>query len=651
MSERRVTHWWTMTGRLGFAARLGALVVAVALGLVTGLVWMSPRSAGPGATMTEAEAQLAQENADLRAILEDRDAQISDIESWQEKAARERAEGQASGAEKAAAEKAAAEKRGKEKAAAEREKAAEEGRQKAAAERAAAAQRGRAKAAAERAAADALGRAEGAQVREQLAQQQAAAARASRDALAAQRADEEARLRAAYAREQKAKEEAARQKAQADALRKERDAAKNPPKPTAPRLSELLAPDQRYFGLYTLQSPFNWSEYNDVATKVGVSPNMAGYFQGWDSDFRADAVTRSWAQGDLPLLTWESRPMLAENDVVDEPEYSLPRIIEGDHDAYLRKYARDVAKLKLPVAIRLNHEMNSGWYPWSEQTSDGAPVNGNNRGDYVKMWRHVHDIFEAEGANAYVIWVWAPNIVNRLPAVNKPVEYTRSLYPGDEYVDWVGLSGYYRPPFDKNQPPTFDYTFDRTLDQLRSFTDKPILLAEVGATEISGKKPQWFESMFTSLAEPRNADIIGVAYFHHAVTSYVQGERTTNDWRITSRADSLAAFRAGIANPAAGFVTGTVMATLAAPTTEPTTPAPTTPAPTTPAPTTPAPAPSGPTPEPEPATPGATVPATPGPTPTDEPAPEPTSAPTPEPATEPDDASAVTPAPLATTAP
>ena len=51
-----------------------------------------------------------------------------------------------------------------------------------------------------------------------------------------------------------------------------------------------------------------------------------------------------------------------------------------------------------------------------DATCTGNSLNGNSPGDYVKMWRHVHDIFEAEGANQYVIWVWAPNIVNNLPA-------------------------------------------------------------------------------------------------------------------------------------------------------------------------------------------------------------------------------------------
>ncbi|MFP3380564.1 hypothetical protein SB767_30045, partial [Bacillus sp. SIMBA_069] len=88
---------------------------------------------------------------------------------------------------------------------------------------------------------------------------------------------------------------------------------------------------------------------------------------------------------------------------------------------------------------------------------------------------------------------------------------------------------------------SFDYTFKASLDKLRSLTSKPILLAEIGASETDGHKATWITSLFQSLGKPENDDIIGFSWFNLAVTSYVEGERATNDWRIDSRADSLSA--------------------------------------------------------------------------------------------------------------
>jgi len=323
---------------------------------------------------------------------------------------------------------------------------------------------------------------------------------------------------------------------------------------TAPARADLVNPSQRYFGMYTEQAPFNWATFDATSAKIGVSPNVVGYFSGWDENFRANAVTRAWQQHRLPMMTWESRPIDAGNDTADAPAYSLPNIIRGDFDAYLHQYAKDIVATGLPLAIRLDHEMNGIWYPWSETDGQGKSINGNNVGDYVKMWRHVHDIFQQEGANNLVMWVWAPNIVNNLPATHKAPGYLEALYPGDAYVDWAGLSGYLRPPYKSDNDFSFDYTFKASLDKLRSIAKKPIMLAEIGASETEGHKAAWITSFFQALGKPENDDIIGFSWFNLAVTSYVEGVRATNDWRIDSRADSLSAFITGITRPEDDFV-------------------------------------------------------------------------------------------------
>ncbi|WP_411701253.1 glycosyl hydrolase [Conyzicola sp.] len=327
-----------------------------------------------------------------------------------------------------------------------------------------------------------------------------------------------------------------------------------------PTKAEIVNPTSRYLGLYTTQAPFNWATYDEVATKLGNQPSMVGYFSGWDETFRANAVTRAWDRNQLPMLTWESRPIGSPNSQVDEPDYQLPAIIgdpaagvPGKYDEYIRQYAKDIVATGLPLAIRFDHEMNGVWYPWSETTGKGEPINGNRVGDYVKTWQHVHDIFEQEGANNLVIWTWAPNIVNNLPAANKSVDFLTSLYPGDEYVDWVGVSGYLRPAYKADNDFTFDYTFGATLDQLRQISDKPIVLAEIGASEVGGKKAKWITSVFDALADPKNADIVGLGWFNLAVTSYTEGELATNDWRIESRPESLEAFKEGILRPEDNF--------------------------------------------------------------------------------------------------
>lgn len=116
------------------------------------------------------------------------------------------------------------------------------------------------------------------------------------------------------------------------------------------------------------------------------------------------------------------------------------------------------------------------------------------------------------------------------------------------------------------------------------------------------------KSFFEGFDPGRNDDVIGFAWFNLAVTTYVDGQLSTNDWRVDSRANSLAAFSGGIAEPTRDFG-GKVLGGGAAPGPS----APLTPTPTPSTASTPTPS------------------ATPSPTPTPTPTPSATPAPTPTP--------------------
>jgi len=59
--------------------------------------------------------------------------------------------------------------------------------------------------------------------------------------------------------------------------------------------------------------------------------------------------------------------------------------------------------------------------------------------DYVKAWRHVHDIFTSVGAtNVSSIWG-----VNHMSNTSQYPPLS-TLYPGDACVDWTGVSVFNR---------------------------------------------------------------------------------------------------------------------------------------------------------------------------------------------------------------
>lgn len=310
------------------------------------------------------------------------------------------------------------------------------------------------------------------------------------------------------------------------------------------------------FGMYTVQSPFNYGEIDLVQGAVQRKANVVGYFQSFNDEFNDFPIRNAWSRGQVPLMTWESQAQVG-NIQSDQPEFRLSRIYGGDFDAYIRSYARGIRAAGLPVIIRFDHEMNGNWYPWSEWSDvQGVSINGNQKGDYVRAWRHVHDLFEDEGANNLTIWLWSPNRVNRICGQRRP----SAFYPGDGYVDWIGMSGYYRN-YDKKGGEcddigaTFDAVFGNTLPELRNIAgSKPIFLSEIGATERGGDKAAWITDLFRGLRD--NTDIIGFAWFSLAVSSGGENDRFTHDWRINSSAEAQNAMRDGLAQSQYGLPAG-----------------------------------------------------------------------------------------------
>jgi hypothetical protein len=166
--------------------------------------------------------------------------------------------------------------------------------------------------------------------------------------------------------------------------------------------------------------------------------------------------------------------------------------------------------------------MNGNWYPW------GGTVNGNTPAAMVAAWRHIHDIFVSEGATN-VKFVWCPN-VDSVP--NTSANSIASYWPGDGYVDMVGLDGY---NFGGTAWRSFSQTFSSAYAKVTSLTSKPVIVAEIACAGVGGNKPAWISDMFKVIPAsfPR---IAGIAWFD---------ANKECDWRIESDTASLAAFVAG----------------------------------------------------------------------------------------------------------
>lgn len=323
----------------------------------------------------------------------------------------------------------------------------------------------------------------------------------------------------------------------------------------------LAAPATRYFGLAEDGLPSDSPLFNSLAKKVGKAPSALQWFSTWDHGYGADKVRAAWAHGALPIITWMTVADSSQSPTAGT--YSLANIINGQFDSYLLNYAGSVIRTGLPVAIRFDHEMNGNWFPWSGglRANQGAPGDPNL---YVQAWRHVWNLFNSVGANDYVIWLWSPvRLDNIKPHSTTPgFKYETSLdedYPGDAYVDWVGMTAYqYKPTEDW----TYEATFRKTLNALHAVSPKPIFISEtaatqaVGTSDYSAQKASWTQQTLAGLATEPN--VVGFSWFNNTVNDVhqVDGKLIQTDWQFESSPAAFAAFIAGVSDPA--FSSGTM---------------------------------------------------------------------------------------------
>jgi mannan endo-1,4-beta-mannosidase len=300
--------------------------------------------------------------------------------------------------------------------------------------------------------------------------------------------------------------------------------------PPPPSLAVFPPAGHTFLGVQTTAGTADLTDAERFAAATGTRPSVYEFSRGWAIDgFRREPIDKVVARGMLPVVSWEPWDFRTQGPAgrgrVDQPDWRLATITDGVHDAYVESWARGVAALGYPIVIRLGHEMNGTWYPWAEG------VNGNRPGDYARMWRHVHDLFDAAGARN-AIWMWSPNA--EYAGTNPSLA---ELYPGDAYVDWVGLSGYYGTEGQRAYA-TFEQIFGATLRDVGQVSRRPVVIAETAATDDAGRRAEWVRDMFRSLAQ--HPEVIGVIWFE------VDGEA---DWRIAGAPDAAGAFHTGAGAP------------------------------------------------------------------------------------------------------
>lgn len=276
-------------------------------------------------------------------------------------------------------------------------------------------------------------------------------------------------------------------------------------------------------GAYVREAPGSAQKLDEYANLVGQRPAIVMWYRSFDQPLMFSGEKANLAaRGATPMVSLEP---------VDQSGADIPlsRIAAGEYDSYIHAAATTAKSWGGRILIRFAYEMNlapKSGIPWGGGSGAFA---GNTAGDYIAAWRHVVSIFRADGA-ANAEFVWAPNIDDG------GIPFTQ-YFPGDEWVDDVGLDGYnWGSAFSAQGHSWLSLgdTFASSYATLTSLSSKPVMFTETASAEIGGDKAEWIRRGFLNELPQRFPRVTAAIWFD------VNKEA---DWRVDSSQASLEAFR------------------------------------------------------------------------------------------------------------
>ena len=285
------------------------------------------------------------------------------------------------------------------------------------------------------------------------------------------------------------------------------------------------------------------SQFTAFEAKIGHKLHRIHHFY----DFTTPAYM--WTN-EIPTALNAGYPvMLTMQPTLGDPYSHLVDIYTGVMDPYIDASIQGMKKLQTSfpnadIWMRFGHEMNGDWYPWGSGLNQGTTVRhlGNTPQDYINAYRHVVDRFRAAGLGSKMVkWVFSPNVWYK--------DNFSQYYPGDTYVDMIGVSGFNFGTQSKNHPTLTWQSFNKihqfTYNALTTlYPNKPYFIGGISSAELGGPtgtvgvdKAAWIDDMALQL-KSSYPKMTGIFWFD--VNKKNVGEA---DWRIDSSSASLAAIQ------------------------------------------------------------------------------------------------------------
>jgi hypothetical protein len=246
-------------------------------------------------------------------------------------------------------------------------------------------------------------------------------------------------------------------------------------------------------------------------TAVGKKAAWVYFSHEWSQgeDFPIDTI--SWIQehGSIPFIRLMLRYKPQQN--IKERVYTLDKIIQGNFDETLRAWAIAAHNYHNPLIVEYGTEVNGEWFPWN------ARWYGKRKGTekFKQAYRHIIDVMRDENANN-ITWVFH---VNNLDLPDEEWNRLEKYYPGNDYIDWIGVSIYGAQTPLSDDWPIFREALDAVYPRLVELApDKPIVILEFAMTSghPHGNQAQWAKDALENLGLNRWPEVIGFSWWNEA---------------------------------------------------------------------------------------------------------------------------------------
>jgi len=226
-----------------------------------------------------------------------------------------------------------------------------------------------------------------------------------------------------------------------------------------------------------------------------------------------DADAYAQARNRALLITLE--PWTWSRSERNTPQYLRSGIANGLYDQNMESICHVLGGLKSSVTLRWAHEMDdySGQFIWAGWRPD----------DYIAAFRRMITICRKAAPNIRVMWSPLGN------------ENMASYYPGDDYVDVVGISVFGLQAWDRakyGHDRSFLDIFDPRYKRAAAF-GKPVVVAELGYSGDQAYVDAWENSVRVQRAE--YPQLVGAVYFDQREVYPWPENFGLPDWRIHNR--------------------------------------------------------------------------------------------------------------------